>query len=148
MPRVSDSLEAQDPVLLFDGECGVCNRVVRLLLSIDRRGKLRFAPLQGLAGQELLRLRGLPLADFETAILLRSWKDRATEPLLVRTDAALAALASCGGPWRVLAGIFSAVPRSLRDMAYRWVARIRYRLAGPWKDRPLKKEVWRQRFLS
>ena len=55
------------PVLLFDGECGLCNRVVRLAAALDREGKLRFAPLQGPSAQAYLRAHGLPTADFEHA---------------------------------------------------------------------------------
>ena len=52
------------PVLLFDGECGLCHRVVRGLLKCDRRERLRFAPLHGAAAQVWLRERGLPTTDF------------------------------------------------------------------------------------
>jgi predicted DCC family thiol-disulfide oxidoreductase YuxK len=44
----STPVAATGPVLFFDGECGLCNRVVRLMLRLDRRGRLRYAPLQGL----------------------------------------------------------------------------------------------------
>ena len=145
---MNDIAASHDPVLLYDGDCGLCNRVVRLLLSLDGEGVLHFAPLQGRAGQEFLRLRGMPLADHETAIFVRSWNSRATEPVLMRTDAALAALASCGGNPRRVASVLRLIPRWIRDLGYRAVAATRYRVFGPWKDRPLKKEVWRLRFLS
>src|SRR4051812_37486572 len=51
--------DAPVPVLFFDGECGLCNRVVRLLLRLDTRGRLRFAPLQGPVAQDYLRAHGL-----------------------------------------------------------------------------------------
>ncbi|HVO09767.1 MAG TPA: DCC1-like thiol-disulfide oxidoreductase family protein, partial [Vicinamibacteria bacterium] len=35
------------PVLFYDGGCGLCHLSVRLLLRLDRRGRLRFAPLGG-----------------------------------------------------------------------------------------------------
>ena len=35
-----------------------------------------------------------------------------------------------GGGWKVLAGVFSVVPRGLRDAAYDFIARIRYRIFG------------------
>ena len=48
------------PVLLFDGTCGLCNRCVRLLLRLDRRARLHFAPLQSAPAQAYLRTHGLP----------------------------------------------------------------------------------------
>ena len=40
-------------LVLYDGECGVCSRVVRWLIDADRHGVLRFAPLQGATATEL-----------------------------------------------------------------------------------------------
>ncbi len=45
------------------------------------------------------------------------------------SDAVLAIWRGLGWPWRAL-GVFGLVPRGLRDGAYRWVARNRYRLFG------------------
>ena len=42
-------------VLFYDGQCGLCNRVVRLLLQTDRAGRLRFATLQSAPAQAYLR---------------------------------------------------------------------------------------------
>ena len=42
------------PVLLYDGECGLCNRLVRLLLRADRAGRLNYAPLQSGPAQTYL----------------------------------------------------------------------------------------------
>ena len=57
--------------MLFDGECGLCDRVVRLLLRLDRRGRLRFASLQGPEGQAYLRAQGLLTRDFSTLVFVR-----------------------------------------------------------------------------
>ena len=34
-------------IVLFDGICGLCNRLVRWLVRADRDSLLRYAPLQG-----------------------------------------------------------------------------------------------------
>ena len=52
-------MSVADPVLFFDGECGLCQRLVRGLLKLDQRGGLRLAPLQGPTAQDWLpRLDG------------------------------------------------------------------------------------------
>ena len=61
------------PVLLYDGECGLCNRVVRLLLRLDRGERLRFARLQSDAGQSYLQAQGLPAADFDSLVYVPDW---------------------------------------------------------------------------
>lgn len=134
------------PVLLYDGECGLCNFIVRLLLRTDRQGRLRFTPLQGGKGQAYLRLWGLPTDDFDSLVFVPNWEapDR-SEPLL-RTDGALAAAAEVGGVWRLVTWM-RVLPRGLRDFGYKLVARSRYALFGEYRPTPLPKPEWAARFL-
>ena len=133
------------PVLLFDGECGLCNRVVRRLLALDRAGQLRFAPLQGPSAQAYLRARGLPMADFSTLVLVPDWPANAAVPLL-RTDGVIAALRAVGRPgWASLLAVF---PRFVRDAGYTCVARVRYAVFGPWRTCPLPRPEWTARFID
>jgi predicted DCC family thiol-disulfide oxidoreductase YuxK len=145
---MSASTEQGGPVLLFDGVCGLCNRVVRLLLRLDRRGVLRYAALQSGPAQEFLRTHGLPTEDFSTLVLVPDWARRNEKHYLMRTDAVVVALWMCGGGSRVLAAMLRAIPRCLRDAGYRFVARTRYRIFGPWKACPLPRPEWKQRFME
>src|SRR3954466_61418 len=102
------------PVLLYDGECGLCNRVVRLLLKADRAGKLNYAPLQSEPAQEYLRGQGLPTRDFDSLVFVRDWDYPLIHPPLLRTDGALAACAVVGGRWGKFTSLWI-LPRWLRD---------------------------------
>lgn len=135
------------PVLLFDGECGLCNRAVRLLLRIDRRGDLRFAALQGGPAQAWLREHGLATSGFDSMVLVRGWGAGVRTDYLLRTDALVAALGACGGWGRFLA-LIRLIPRPLRDAGYRLVARVRYAVFGPWRPRPLARPEWAARFIG
>ena len=42
-------------VIVFDGVCALCNRWVRFLLRFDRKGRYRFAAMQGQQGSAMLR---------------------------------------------------------------------------------------------
>ncbi|MCU1067210.1 thiol-disulfide oxidoreductase DCC family protein [Stenotrophomonas maltophilia] len=115
--------EAGSAVIVFDGVCALCNRWVRFLLRFDRRGRYRFAAMQGERGSALLRSHGLDPQDPASFLLLDAqgaWTD---------TDAILRVLAGLGGAWR-LSGVLKALPRGLRDAAYRALARNRYRWFG------------------
>jgi len=136
------------PVLLFDGECGLCNRIVRLLLRLDRGERLRFARLQGDAGQAYLRAHGLPAADFDSLVFVPDWSRREQQDFRLRTDGVIAALRECGGPGRMLAAVLALLPAAWRDAGYRLVARWRYRIFGAWRPRPLARPEWRERFLG
>jgi predicted DCC family thiol-disulfide oxidoreductase YuxK len=115
--------------VLFDGFCGLCNRYVQFILRHDRRGRFRFAPLQGRFAAQSLERHGIkPVSEPESIVLLES-VGTSSERARVRSDAALAILGGLGGPWR-LAAALRIVPRGLRDAVYDLVARLRYRIFG------------------
>ena len=124
--------DQRTPVLLYDGTCGLCNGVVRLLLRIDRKGRLRFAPLQSSPAQDYLRSEGLPTADFDSLVF-------------VVLDACAAAEA--GGAGRALAWL-RFVPAVVRDAAYRLVSKSRFAIFGEYKPRALPNPEWEGRFIA
>jgi predicted DCC family thiol-disulfide oxidoreductase YuxK len=124
------------PVLLYDGNCGLCSRVVRRLLRSDRAGRLTFAPLQGGPAQAYLRARGLPTEDFDSLIFVPDWSDPAGAAPLQRTDGALAAAAVVGGGWKSITWL-RVLPAGFRDLFYRLIARTRYALFGEYRGSPL-----------
>ena len=100
----------------------MCHLSVRLLLALDRRGALRFAPLGGETFRDLV-----PEADRQAlpdSLVLRRTDGR----LLVRSAAVLESLRQVGGVGRGLAAVASAVPAPLGDVVYDLVARSRRRL--------------------
>jgi predicted DCC family thiol-disulfide oxidoreductase YuxK len=112
-------------MLFYDGHCGLCHRAVKFVLKHDKTGKaFRFAPLQGETFSALV-----PASD--RAILPDSVIVRTADgALLVRSAAFIHILRRLGGGWRALAAILAVVPRALRDAAYDFVARVRYRVFG------------------
>jgi predicted DCC family thiol-disulfide oxidoreductase YuxK len=104
-------------IVFFDGECGLCSRIVRLLARLDRREALKFAPIQGETAAEF----GIevPAADGGTIVVMR--EDGVS---FERGDAALELARALGWPWRA-GRVFGLVPRSLRDAAYDFVAKRR-----------------------
>ena len=135
-------------MLLYDGNCGLCNGVVRLMLRNDPGGRMHFAPLQSAPAQEYLRKQGLPTDDFDSLVFVPDWRDPAKGAYLLRTDGALAAFAELGGSWRRTAAVLRRVPTPIRDGAYRLVARTRYAVFGAYKPSPLPDPEWEQRFLA
>lgn len=128
-----------DRIVLFDGECNLCNRSVDFLLRRDRQRRLRFASLQSEAARSLLartgadvRPPGLHSGPEEDAV---GTNDPSTivyldgDRLHVKSGAALRILAAIGWPWRALAA-FLIIPPPLRDAVYDWIARNRFRWFG------------------
>ncbi|HEX8362499.1 MAG TPA: thiol-disulfide oxidoreductase DCC family protein [Longimicrobium sp.] len=128
------------PVVLYDGVCGMCNGLVKFVARRDRRGRFRFAALQGETGQALLREHGLPADDFDTAVLVEDGR------AFVRSRAILRIVNGLGGAWRA-AGVFAIVPAPVLDFLYDQVARSRYRIFGRSDACMLPPPELRARFL-
>jgi predicted DCC family thiol-disulfide oxidoreductase YuxK len=66
---------------------------------------------------------------------------------LSHSDAVVAALMVCGGTPRGLGRTLKLAPPALRDAGYSFVGHLRYRLFGPWRDRPLPNPAWKSRII-
>lgn len=137
----------RQPVLLYDGECGLCNRLVRWLLRSDKTGRLHYAPLQSEPAQNYLRGQGLPTQDLDSLVFVPDWNAPRAGEARLRTDGALSAAAEVGGVWRVVSWL-RILPAWLRDPVYKLIARTRYALFGKYRPSPLPKPEWEKRFLA
>jgi predicted DCC family thiol-disulfide oxidoreductase YuxK len=148
-------------LVIFDGHCGYCNRAVRWFLRRDRHDRLRFAPSQSPRVAEFLTRHRITETDQglgsstiapSTILVVRHSEgtlhlDRTEEEVLVRSDAALAMLAVLPNPWPAVAAMMRWIPRPLRDLAYRLVARFRYRLWGRLEVCPIPTDAECAKFL-
>ena len=110
------------PVVLYDGECGLCNRSVKFLLARDR-GQLWYAPLQGETAQALRARHPEIPSTLESVVLVDH------ERVYVRSKAFLYGAKYLTAPWR-WAYALRWLPAFLLDLGYRLIARIRYRVWG------------------
>jgi predicted DCC family thiol-disulfide oxidoreductase YuxK len=124
MPDASPGPEPR-PLLLFDGECGLCTSSVRFILDRDRTQALRFASLQSALGRRIVSSRGLNPEELSTLVLI----DESGAMSLRSTAALRVAAEHLRFPWRA-AGVLRVVPTFLRDSVYRLVARNRLRWFG------------------
>jgi predicted DCC family thiol-disulfide oxidoreductase YuxK len=134
------------PIILYDGVCGLCNRLNRFVLARDPAGRFRFAALQSALAAEILTRHGRDPRDLDTLYLVLA-PGRPEERLLRKSDAALWILRELGGGWR-LAGALGVVPKTIRDFGYDLVARTRYRLFGRYDACLLPDQRYRARFLD
>jgi predicted DCC family thiol-disulfide oxidoreductase YuxK len=109
-------------LLLYDGECGLCDRAVQFLLARDRGRVLTFAPLQGSTAAALRTRLAVPRELDSLLLVLDAGSPE--ERLLSRSSGVLASLDVIGGVWRLLSWL-RLVPRPLRDALYIFVAKRR-----------------------
>jgi predicted DCC family thiol-disulfide oxidoreductase YuxK len=135
-------------LIVFDGECGFCNRSIRWLLRQDRRDRLRFVPFQSVTAGGLLARNGIEAleADGGSILVVRGF-DETTESVLTRSDAVLTALKELPQPWPAVAGAMRNIPKAIRDWGYGVVARWRHQISGRLERCPLPTAEERRRFL-
>lgn len=115
-------MDAIEPLILYDGVCGLCHRSVRFLVRRDRK-QLRYAPLQGETARALrAKYPQIPEA-LESVVLI----DRGR--IYLRSKAFLYTAKYLSFPWK-LAYYGRWMPAFLLDIAYNCIARVRYRIWG------------------
>ena len=109
-------------IILFDGTCAFCEGSVKFIATRDN-GYFRFGASQNPEGQALLQKLGTSQEAARSLILIEG------DHVYLRSDAALRIAQRLNAPWR-FAGALLLVPRPIRDLVYRGVAAVRYRIAG------------------
>ncbi|MCC5789040.1 MAG: DUF393 domain-containing protein [Opitutales bacterium] len=134
-------MENRKPAILFyDGECGLCQGLVRFALKRSRAEDLAFAPLGGETAQQVFPQVGLA-ADFEAEAVL--WLPEQT---IFRGEAAVRAIFRLlPQPWSGLGGMIGWLPQGVRRWGYRVIARWRRRIAKPRAACPVPEKAQRDR---
>ncbi|HUS09509.1 MAG TPA: thiol-disulfide oxidoreductase DCC family protein [Pyrinomonadaceae bacterium] len=135
-----------NPVVLYDGVCGLCNHLVQFLLKRDTNDRFRFASLQSDFAQTLMTNHGVDPHDLDTVYVVRD-HGQANETLLARSDAILYMLQQLGGVWKLTA-VGRVLPKVFRDLVYKMVARNRYRVFGKYESCMLPEPKHRAKFLD
>lgn len=129
-------------IVFFDGGCGLCHATVRFVLRRDRAARFVFAAIHG----ETFRAT---FAETERAAIPDTVVVRTADGrTLLRSDAVVHLLRALAPPWPACAAVLSVIPRPLRDLGYRTVAKIRRALTSPPPDAcPVVPPDLRPRFL-
>ena len=135
-----------NPVLLYDGQCGFCNRGVQHILKHDKRRTMMFAALQGEYGKSILT-RHPELKGTDSLVFVAPLEFAYLEEVFVRSDAALRVADYLGWPWKLTLAAYI-IPRSLRDYLYDQFAKRRYRWFGSYDSCLLPAPEVRARFLD
>lgn len=111
-------------LIVFDTDCVLCSSWIQFILRHERDETTRFVSAWSEEGARLAARYGLRSEDLdETYLVIESGRG------LVRSDAGLALIRQLTMPWRALL-ILSIIPRPLRDLLYKFIARNRYRWFG------------------
>ena len=129
-----------NPVILFDGVCNLCNGAINFVLRHDKKGIFRFASLQSEAGQQLLAAYGLDARELNSFFLVENGK------VYKKSAAALRVMNHFSWYWKELQ-ILRIVPYFLRDAIYDFVAHNRYKWFGKRQECMVPTPELQKRFL-
>jgi predicted DCC family thiol-disulfide oxidoreductase YuxK len=129
------------PVVLFDGVCNLCNGAVQFIIKHDKKKQFRFASLQSDAGQQLLEQYNFPTDELNSFILI----DNGTA--YSRSTGALKVCKKLNGLWPMLY-TFMVIPKIFRDSIYDWVGRNRYKWFGKKEECMIPTAELKARFLN
>ncbi|MFP9190729.1 thiol-disulfide oxidoreductase DCC family protein [Natronosalvus vescus] len=120
---MSAEIPDDDPIILFDGVCNLCNGFVQYIAPRDDDERFYYASLQSPAGVELLERHDLPTDELESVVLIEG------DDVYVKSGAALRTAYHLGGLYRLL-WPFRVLPKRFRNWCYDFVANRRYRWFG------------------
>src|SRR5699024_8780155 len=109
-------------IILFDGMCTFCNRSVQFIIHHDPHEHFLFASLHSDIGQHLLREHCIPESEY--SLILMEQNSYYTQSTAVLTIAL-----HLNGLFPLLY-ILIIIPRSIRNLVYRYIANNRYKWFG------------------
>jgi predicted DCC family thiol-disulfide oxidoreductase YuxK len=141
LDRDSAALGQATPVVLYDGWCNLCDSSVAFLLRLDRFARLRFAALQSPVGEALRARCGSADRLDDTLVLIYQGRCR------TRSGAVLTLFELLPWPWPLL-GWLKVIPRAVRDVVYRFIARRRLAWFGRAPVCRTSRAGYRERFVG
>ena len=146
-PAQAPSADEGAHLVLYDGVCGLCSRLLQFLLKHDRRAVFTFASLQSAAGRAMVERFGGDPNELSSFYVLANYRTNHRSDVqqeqrrVVRRRPAWVALED-GSPDRA-----SCHPRSWIAL-YNVVARNRYRVFGRFEQCLTPRPEFRGRFVE
>ena len=129
------------PIILFDGVCNLCNVAVQFIIRHDKKNTFMFTSLQSEVGQKLLAQYNFLPDELNSFILIENNK------AYTRSTGALKVAKKLNGIFPMLYS-FIIIPKILRDSIYDLVARNRYKWFGKKDECMIPTPQLKARFLN
>jgi predicted DCC family thiol-disulfide oxidoreductase YuxK len=133
-------------LILYDGVCGLCNRLNQFVLRRDTRAVFDFASLQSNTGRSILQRYGRNTEPLTTFYVVTNY--RSESPALLSKGRAISFVMRTlegGGRWLLA---FRIVPKALLNLGYSLIARNRYRVFGRYESCLVPSAEFRKRFID
>ena len=127
-------------IIFYDGLCAMCNRFIRILITLDKKEKFLLASLQGKNGKILQKKFSKELYEVDSVIFYN-------KKIYTKSSAVINILSELGGIYK-LAYIFNIIPTFISDSIYDYIARNRFQWFGKLDKCPMPEKKNISRFLD
>ena len=127
-------------IIFYDGLCSMCNRFVRILITLDIKEKFLLASLQGKNGKILQKKFSKELHEVDSVIFYN-------KQVYTKSSAVINILSELGGLYK-LAYIFNIIPSFILNFLYDYIARNRFKWFNKLDKCPLPEKKNISRFLD
>jgi len=131
----TDNFKGTNNLIFIDGNCILCNRLSRFIISHDKKKIFKFAELDGKT------FSNLSLTKSTDSIVLFSNKKT-----FIKSEAVFKIAQLLGGKFKLLL-MFKILPKFITDFIYDKIAASRYKIFGR-SDKCLVKSMFTDRFLD
>jgi len=114
-------------LVLFDGDCNLCNSSVKFIVKHDKKRRFSFEPLQSDVGKNLLQKFGLNYSEITTIVFIEN------NVAHTKSTAALHIAKYLNGIYPLFY-LLLIVPSFIRDFIYDFISKRRYKWFGKIKQ--------------
>jgi predicted DCC family thiol-disulfide oxidoreductase YuxK len=132
-------LKTKMNIIVFDGVCNFCNRVVQIIIRHDSSAQIHFAAQQSEAGEKLMK--EISIKENSNSVLF------VKDGLVFYKSDAVIEIAKLLTGWPSILQYSIIIPGFIRNFIYEFVAANRYRLFGKQDQCMVPNEKDRGRFL-
>ncbi len=107
-------------IIFYDGDCGLCQRSIQIVMKYDQNKIMHFAPLNG---ETFRKFFGQKDSELKTLLFLREQK------VYERSQAIIEIGKLLGAQLRIAAYLLMTIPRPIRDYFYSQISSRRKSIA-------------------
>ena len=134
-------MDADKPVIIFDGVCNFCNALINFIIKQDKKNIFLFAALQSESGKKLMEQYQINWQRTDSFILIEKGK------AYMKSNAALRLYNKLPWYWK-WTQIFWIFPKFIRNAVYNFIAKHRYKWFGKRDECMMPTPELKERFLE
>ena len=131
-----------EPLMLYDGECALCEGSVIFVLKYEYKPSLNFAPMQSELGRSLLKANGMDPDRLSSFVIVQNGKAN------IKHDASRLLMYHLGGIFLLPWALTFLVPKFVGDRIYSFFFDRRKLWFGSTEICLPKNPEWQKRFID